>query len=122
MLWIIILKKNSVATSRVGHRARARVQEEQGEEMRATLVFCFGCLTRDAATERIFLIIHNSRIFHPNNLKFWEKLLCTYINNFSTGNFLYVELTPILFVGKVRKSRTTASINLLLNIYKQSTI
>ena len=67
-------------------------------------------------------IIHNFRIFHPNNLKFWEKLLCTYMNNFPAGSFLYVELPPILFVGKVRKTRTTARINFLLNIYKQSTI
>ena len=56
--------------SRVGHRARAKVQEGQGEDIRATLVFCLGCSTRDAATERIFFIIYNSRIFHPNNLKF----------------------------------------------------
>ena len=76
--------------------------------MRATLVFCFGCSTRDAATERIFLITHNSRIFYPNNLKSWEKLLCTYMNNFPTGTFIYVKLHPILFVGKVRKTPTTA--------------
>ena len=88
--------------------------------MRATIVFCFGCSARDAATERIFLIIHNSRSFHPNNLKFWEKLLSTYMNNFPAGSFLYVELPPILFVGKVRKIRTTARINFLLNIYKQT--
>ena len=44
------------------------------------------------------------------------------MNNFPAGSFLYVELPPILFVGKVRKTRTTARINLLLNIYKQSTI
>ena len=106
-LWIIILE-NSVATSRVGHRARARVQERQGEGMRAALVFCFGFSTRDAATQRIFLIIHNSRIFYPNNLKFWEKLLCTYMNNFPTGSFLYVKLPTILFVGKLRKTPTTA--------------
>ena len=68
----MIRKKNSVATSRVEHRARARMQEGQAEEMRVTLVFCFGCSTRNAATERIFLIIHNSRIFHPNSLKFWK--------------------------------------------------
>ena len=90
--------------------------------MRATLVFCFGCSTGDAATERIFLIIHNFRIYHPNNLKFWEKLLCTYMSNFPAGSFLYHELPPILFVGKVIKTRTTARINLLLNIYKQSNI
>ena len=63
-------KKNSVAASPVGHRARGRVQEGQGAEMRAALVFCFGYSTRYAATEDIFLIIHNSRIFHFNNLKF----------------------------------------------------
>ena len=108
-LWII-RKKNSVATSQVGHRAPAREQERQGEGMRATLVrlvFCFVCSTRDAATERIFLIIHNSRILYPNNLKFWEKLLCTYMNNFSAGSFLYVKLPLILFVGKVSKTPTT---------------
>ena len=93
-LWII-RKIRSVATPRVRHRARAWVQEGQGEEMRATLVFCFECSTRDAATERIFLIIHNFRIFYPNNLKFWDKLLCTYMDNFPAGSFLYVELPPI---------------------------
>ena len=102
-LWIT-RKKNSVATSRIRHRARARVQEGQGEAMRATLVFCFGCSTQDAATERIFLIIHDFRIFHPNNLKFWEKLLCIYMNNFPARSFLYVKLPSILFVGKVRKT------------------
>ena len=66
-------------------------------------------------------VIHDSSIFHPNNLKFWEKLL-TYMNNFPTGSFLYVKLLPILFVGKVRKTRTTAGYNLLLNIYEKSTI
>ena len=62
--------------------------------------------------------INNSRIFHSNNLKFWEKLLCTYMNNFPAGSFLYVELPPIIVIGNVRKTRTTARINLLLNIYK----
>ena len=67
-------------------------------------------------------VIHNSSIFHPNNLKFWEKLLLTYMNNFHTGSFLYVKLLQILFVGKVRKTRTVAGYNLLLNIYQKSTI
>ena len=71
--------------------------------MRTTLVFCFRCSTRDAATERIFLIINNFRIFHPNNLEFREKLLCTYMN-FPAASFLYVEFPLILFVGKVRKT------------------
>ena len=31
------------------------------------------CLTRGAATERIFLLIHNLRIFHPNNLKYGRQ-------------------------------------------------
>ena len=53
-------------------------------------------------------VIHNSSIFRPNNLKFWEKLLLTYMNNFPTGSFLYVKLLQILFVDKVRKTRTTA--------------
>ena len=44
------------------------------------------------------------------------------MNNFPAGSFLYVELLSILFVGKVRKTRTTARMNLLLNIYKQSII
>ena len=65
--------------------------------MRVTLIFCFSCSTREAATERIFLIIHDSRICHPNNLKFWEKLLCTYMKNFPAECFLYVKLPPILF-------------------------
>ena len=43
------------------------------------------------------------------------------MNNFLTESSLYVKLPPILFVGKARKTRT-ARINLLLNIYKQSTI
>ena len=77
---------------------------------------------RHAITERIFLIIYSSRFFHPNNLKFWETLLCTYMNNFPTRSFLSVKLSQTLFVGKVRKTQTIARINLLLNIYKQSTI
>ena len=44
------------------------------------------------------------------------------MNNFPTGSFLSVKFTQTLFVGKVRKTRTMARINLLLNIYKQSTI
>ena len=71
--------------------------------MRATLVFSFGCSTRDAATERIFLIIHNFRIFHPNNLKFWEKLLFIYMNNFPAASFLYVELPLYFLSGKLEK-------------------
>ena len=67
-------------------------------------------------------VIHNSSIFYPNNLKFCEKLLLTYMINFHTGSFLYVKLLHILFVGKVRKTRTTAGYNWLLNIYKKSTI
>ena len=69
-------------------KKRATVPEGQGVEMRATLVFCFRCSTRDASTKRICLIIYNSRIFHPNNLKFSEKLLCTCMNNFPNGSFL----------------------------------
>ena len=67
-------------------------------------------------------LIHNSSIFHPNNLKFWEKLLFTYMNNCPTGSFLYVKLLQLLFVGKVIKTRTMPRYNLLLNIYKKSTI
>ena len=44
------------------------------------------------------------------------------MNNFLTESSWYVKLPPILFVGKARKTRPTARINLLLNIYKQSTI
>ena len=42
------------------------------------------------------------------------------MNNFPTGSFLSVKLT--VFVAKVRKKRTMARIDFLLNIYKQSTI
>ena len=79
------------------------------------------CPMRDAATERFFLISHNPNMSHPNNLKFWEKLLCTCIKNFPTGSWKEVKLFPIIFVGKGRKTQTTARINLLLNLYKQST-
>ena len=44
------------------------------------------------------------------------------MNNFPAGSFLYIKHPQILFVGKFIKTRTTARINLLLNIYKQSTI
>ena len=44
------------------------------------------------------------------------------MNNFLTVSFLRVKLPPTLFVGKVRKTRTTAHINLLLNIYKKPII
>ena len=77
---------------------------------------------RATFSNNIFLIIHNSHIFHSNILKFWDKILCTYMDNFPAGRFFYVKLPPILFVGKVRKTRSTARINLLLNIYKKSTI
>ena len=80
------------------------------------------CPTRDVATECFFLIIHNPRISHPNNLKFWKKLLCTYMSNFLTGSFLYVKLPSILSVGKVRKTRTTAHINFYSISNKQSNI
>ena len=78
--------------------------------------------TRHATTERIFIIIDNFRIFHLNYLKFLVKLLYTRMNNFPTGSFLSVKLTQTLFVAKVRKKRTMARIDFLLNIYKQSTI
>ena len=42
--------------------------------------------------------IHNSSIFHPNNLKFWEKLLLTYMNNFPTGSF-YTLIFPRYFLS-----------------------
>ena len=35
-----------------------------------------------------FLIIHDSCISHPNDFKFWKKLLCVYMKNFLTGSFL----------------------------------
>ena len=44
------------------------------------------------------------------------------MNNFLAESSLYVKLPPILFIEKARKIRATARINLLLNIYKQSTI
>ena len=48
-------------------------------------------------------VIHNSSISHRNNLKFWEKLLLTYMNNFRTGSFLYIKLLQILFRAKLEK-------------------
>ena len=115
-------KIRSVAASRVEHPKQKTNVTLISSPCPSCTQARAGCLTRGVATERIFLIIHNFRIFHPNNLKFWEKLLCTYMNNLPAGSFLYVELPPILFVGKVRKTRTTARINFLLNIYKQSTV
>ena len=44
------------------------------------------------------------------------------MNNFPTGSFLSVKLTQTLFIVKVRKKRTMARIDFLLNIYKQSII
>ena len=44
------------------------------------------------------------------------------MSNFPTKSFLYVKLTEILFVSKVRKTRTMARYNLLLNIYEKSNI
>ena len=44
------------------------------------------------------------------------------MNNFPTESFLYVKLLQIVFVAEVIKTRTTARYNLLLNIYKKSTI
>ena len=44
------------------------------------------------------------------------------MNNFPTGSFLSVKLTQTLFVAKVRKKRTMARIDFLLNIYKESNI
>ena len=41
------------------------------------------------------------------------------MNNFLSEHFLYVELSPILVDRKVWKTRPTARINFLLNIYKQ---
>ena len=43
------------------------------------------------------------------------------MNNFLTESCWYFKLLRF-FVGKARKTWTTARINLLLNIYKQSTI
>ena len=107
---------------RVSYRASSTCQSTRMTRRdESDVIFCFSFSTRHAITERIFLIIHNTRIFHLNNLKFSAKL-CTYMNNFPTGSFLSVKLTQTLFVGKVRKMRTMARINLLLNIYKQSTI
>ena len=48
-------------------------------------------------------VIHNSSIFHRNNLKFWEKLLLTSMNNFPTGSFLYVKLLQIILSAKLEK-------------------
>ena len=115
-------KKSSVVASRIGHRASCESARMTRRGDESDVMFCFSFSTRHAITERIFLIIHNFRIFHLNNLKFLVKLLCTYMKNFPTGSLLSVKLTQTLFIGKVRKTRTMARINLLLNIYEQSTI
>ena len=88
---------------------------KKGDESDVFLFFCFSFSTRHAITEHIFLIIHNFRIFHLNNLKFPVKLLCTYMNNFPTASFLSVKLTQTLFLAKVRTTRTMLRIDLLLN-------
>ena len=53
---------------------------------KSDVVSCISFSTRQATTERIFLIIDNFRIFHLN-LKFSVKLLYTHMNNFPTGSF-----------------------------------
>ena len=74
-------KKRSVTASRVGHRARARVQRLQGEEMK---VFYFSCSIPDARRGYrafFFLKIHNSHIFHPCNLNLHKSLLILICKN-----------------------------------------
>ena len=44
------------------------------------------------------------------------------MKNFPIQSFLWIKIFQILFVGKARKTRTTARINLLLNLYKQLSI
>ena len=44
------------------------------------------------------------------------------MNNFPTAIFLNVKLLQILFGGEIRKTRTTVRYDLLLNIFKKSTI
>ena len=117
-LWII--RKKARYPRLASSTCQSARMTRRGDE--SDVIFCFSCSMRHAITERIFLIIYSSRFFHPNNLKFWETLLCTYMNNFPTRSFLSVKLSQTLFVGKVRKTQTIARINLLLNIYKQSTI
>ena len=73
----------------------------RGDE--SDVIFCFSFSTRHAITERIFLIIHNFRIFHLNNLKFSVKLLCTYMNNFPTGSFYRLSLPRQFLSPKLEK-------------------
>ena len=111
-VWII-RKIHSVAGSRVEH-------PKQKNNVAFISSPCSSCTCSMSDARRghrvFFLIIHNSRISHPNNLKLWKKLLCTYMNNFLTGSFLYAKHPLILFVGKIRKTRITARINFLLNM------
>ena len=46
-------KKSSIAASRIGHRARARVQELRGVKMRATLSFVL-ISQRDTQSQSVF--------------------------------------------------------------------
>ena len=101
-LWII-RKIRSVAASRAEHPKQKTIVALISSPRPSCTLARARCPTRDVATEFFFLIIHNSRISHPNNLKFWKKLLYININNFLTESTLYVKLPPILFVGKARK-------------------
>ena len=130
ILYIIISASSTCQRARITRRGdesdvvsstcqRARITR-RGDE--SDVVSCISFSTRHATTERIFLIIDNFRIFHLNNLKLSVKLLYTHMNNFPTESFLSVKLTQTVFVAKVRKKRTMARIDFLLNIYKQSTV
>ena len=111
ILYIIISASSTCQRARITRR---------GDE--SDVVSCISFSTRHATTERIFLIIDNFHIFHLNNLKLSVKLLYIHMNNFPTESFLSVKLTQTVFVAKVRKKRTMARIDFLLNIYKQSTV
>ena len=97
-LWIIIRNKRSVAASRVGHRARARVHEWQGEEMKATLVFCFSCF-KWALSEPILVplplqylsskIVRNQKLFFIPFKSSWKSHYSTMtILNHNTYRFM----------------------------------
>ena len=86
-LWII-RKIRSVAASRVEHPKQKTNFALISSPCPSCTLARARCLTRDVATEFFFLIIHNSRISHPNNLKFWKKLLCINMSSLKDLNML----------------------------------
>ena len=65
----LLEKKRSVAASRIENRARAKMTSRGDKSDVKYFVLVARCPTRDAGTERLFLQIHNSRIYHPYNFK-----------------------------------------------------